>query len=413
MKSKKRFALLASLVAAVLIIPLWGGCARASTTIARGWSGLAGADGQIIYLTTTAGTSSGFMGCSTSDSQSHLIVLSGSDGGVLDTINFQESTLFYSTPTVSNGYAYVAGYNGYIYRINLSSGGTPQGVSPNKSKAQPIIGGIAVADGRAFVGSVDGTLYALDAVTLGTLWEFETGNEIWATPAVTGGIVYVGSFDKTIYALDAATGDRLWSHDTQGAIVASPVVSGGLVYVASLDRHIYAFDAVNGSLVWQFPATDTDMPSWFWATPALVDGKLYAPNTDGRIYVIDAGSGELTVQLTTSGSIVSDPVFADGRVVVVTEEGDIYTINTASQEFESSPYQLRAAGEKANLKVRAPLAAANGTVYIQAIDPGKVFEYDPLTREAWEIGTRTSTATSPPTSAPVTVTVTETVTTTG
>jgi len=423
MKYKKRLALFSGLIATLLILPLGAGCMRTSVA-AQGWSGVTGADGRLFYLTTVAGTGGGgFLGCNASSPLSQLLVLSGSDGGVLNTINFQESTVFYGASAVSGEFAYIPGYNGRLYRVNVVTGGTPQSVAVGSGKPQPIVGGVAVADGKVFVGSVDGRLYAFDA-SLERLWDFKTGDVIWSTPVVSGNTVYIGSFDKNIYAIDIATGNKKWSYALQGAVMAAPVVSGGMVYVASLDRHIYAFDAESGMLVWQFPAEGAaNAPSnWFWATPVLVDGKLYAPNTDGRVYVIDAQNGSLTAELKTSGSILSSPVTVDGRVVLVTEEGDIYSINTVTQQFEGSAYRLRtvasASVSNAQLTARASLATLNGMVYVQTSDPVRVFEFNPATREAQEIGTRQSTSTAPPTSstnttAVVTTTVTVTVTTTG
>ena len=36
----------------------------------------------------------------------------------------------------------------------------------------------------------------------GVAWEFETGDEVFSSPAVAGGTVYVGSWDNNLYALE-------------------------------------------------------------------------------------------------------------------------------------------------------------------------------------------------------------------
>lgn len=418
MKYKNRLALFVGLVAVILAIPMSSGCMRTSVA-AQGWSGIANANGQLFYLNTITGSGGGgFLSCSAPDSQSQMIILNAGDGGVANTIALPESTVFYGNPVISDGYAYVTGYNGRIYRINVTSGGTPQSAYLNTSKPRPIVGGAAVANGMVFAASIDGRLYALDATTLVKQWDFETKNTIWSTPAVYDNTVYIGSFDKSIYALNAASGEENWSYATQGAIVATPIVSGGLVYIASLDRHVYALDAASGELVWQYPTADATNPprNWFWATPVLVDGKLYAPNTDGGIYIIDAREGSLVDKIDVEGSIISSPVAVGGNVIVATEEGDIYTINTATQRLEGARCRLRTVPSSstlsnANLKVRASLSTANGMVYVQSTDPGRVFEFSPATNEAWEIGTRQSSSTNPP-SPSSTATVTTTVTTT-
>ena len=53
-----------------------------------------------------------------------------------------------------------------------------------------------------YVGSMDGKIYALDGATGIKKWEYETGGEVYSSPAIgPNGTVYVGSNDGKIYAL--------------------------------------------------------------------------------------------------------------------------------------------------------------------------------------------------------------------
>lgn len=78
----------------------------------------------------------------------------------------------------------------------------------------------AVANGKIYVGSYDGNVYALKAASGAKLWSFPTGGEVFSSPAVAKGVVYVGSNDKNVYALNAATGAKLWSYTTGYDVVA-------------------------------------------------------------------------------------------------------------------------------------------------------------------------------------------------
>ena len=62
-------------------------------------------------------------------------------------------------------------------------------------------------------------MYALDAASGGKLWEFETGGDIYSSPAVVGGTVFVGSYDNKVCGADpperrtktrVGTGMRRW-----------------------------------------------------------------------------------------------------------------------------------------------------------------------------------------------------------
>jgi outer membrane protein assembly factor BamB len=66
-----------------------------------------------------------------------------------------------------------------------------------------------------YVGSYDGTIYALNARTGALLWGFFAIYFVYSSPAVAKGVVYegagAGSTDAVI-ALKASTGHQVWRH---------------------------------------------------------------------------------------------------------------------------------------------------------------------------------------------------------
>ncbi len=104
-----------------------------------------------------------------------------------------------------------------------------------------VISSPAVAGDVVYVGSVDGNVYALDAVSGAKKWAYRTGNNVRSSPAVVGGVVYIGSVDGNVYAFDAASGAKKWTYQTKGPVGSSPAVAGGVVYVGSFSKNIYAF----------------------------------------------------------------------------------------------------------------------------------------------------------------------------
>ena len=69
----------------------------------------------------------------------------------------------------------------------------------------------AVIYGRVFLGNTDGRVYAYDASTGRLDWAVQTGAYVYASPAVAnapglGPTIYVGSYDGTFYALNARSG---------------------------------------------------------------------------------------------------------------------------------------------------------------------------------------------------------------
>ena len=50
------------------------------------------------------------------------------------------------------------------------------------------------------MGSLDGKVYCLDALSGAFIWSYTTGNSVYSSPAVAHGKVYVGSLDGNLYA---------------------------------------------------------------------------------------------------------------------------------------------------------------------------------------------------------------------
>src|ERR1019366_6103963 len=97
----------------------------------------------------------------------------------------------------------------------------------------------------------------LSPATVGSIdrhWSFQTGREIYSSPAVTGGIVYVGSDDNNLYALNATTGALVWKYLMGNIVYSSPAVANGIVYVGSgyPDSNLYALNARTGKVIWKY-----------------------------------------------------------------------------------------------------------------------------------------------------------------
>jgi outer membrane protein assembly factor BamB len=124
--------------------------------------------------------------------------------------------------------------------------------------------------GLTFVADRAGVVRALDGE--GKLrWSVRTGGPVYFPPTVAGGRAFVGSADGRVYALEAATGRFLWSYrvapearwiPVYGKLISTwPVAGGvavedGVVYAAAGIAHydgtyVVALDAVSGKPLWQ------------------------------------------------------------------------------------------------------------------------------------------------------------------
>lgn len=148
----------------------------------------------------------------------------------------------YGTPAAAGGVAFIPGYDGKLYAVDVEDGSLVW-VEPFETDGA-IVGGVATGDGAVYFGSSDGNAYAVDVETGQQLWEFETNEQIWSTPAVSGDAVYVTSLDSNLYVLDAESGVERWSFSTGAGIGAPPVVDEGLglVFVGGFDARLRAIE---------------------------------------------------------------------------------------------------------------------------------------------------------------------------
>ncbi|HSN70164.1 MAG TPA: PQQ-binding-like beta-propeller repeat protein [Steroidobacteraceae bacterium] len=230
-----------------------------------------------------------------------------------------------------------------------------------RARSQP-----TVAMGAVFVGSQDGTVYALDRETGCVHWTFRASAEV-RTPIViapwTAGeqphsrpIAVFGDLLARVYAIDALTGELLWQHKADdhpnATITAAPVLHENRVYVAvsSLEvtsaadpeyacctfrGSIVALDIDDGEVVWKsysIPDAPREVGRTAVGTPILAPSGApiwNSPTLDLERGVIYAGTGE---NYSSPANHTSDALLAfrleDGRLLWHTQAtaGDAWNV---------------------------------------------------------------------------------------
>lgn len=144
-----------------------------------------------------------------------------------------------------------------------------------QSGVQPIIAG-----GRVFLGTLRGTLHAIDAETGRDAWVFRTSGPILHAAAAGDGRVCVGSADGQVYAVDAGQGTEAWRFTTGAAVWNAPSIVAGTVVIGSRDGHLYALDLVTGKPRW---VADTGAPILQSPATDLRAGRVYVGSEDLRV----------------------------------------------------------------------------------------------------------------------------------
>ncbi len=172
-------------------------------------------------------------------------------------------------PIVSGGLVLVPTYAGRLHALDAGSG-EPRWtfLAEGPFFSPPSVD----SAGRVFITCQDRNVYALDRADGKRLWAFETGEGVWASPAVEDGTVYVGSRDGTFYALDANTGRPAWTAAVGAPVLSTAALDGERVYFAGEDLHAWALDRKTGAVRWRTRLTGQSARS-YW--PVVTDRFVY------------------------------------------------------------------------------------------------------------------------------------------
>ncbi|HTJ62837.1 MAG TPA: PQQ-binding-like beta-propeller repeat protein [Alphaproteobacteria bacterium] len=268
-----------------------------------------------------------------------------------------------ASPIVVDGVMYVAagggaiqgGGGGAVYALDAKTGAVKWTFSPQGAGISALNKGVAVADGKVFVGLSNAHVAAIDAKTGKLVWDGLAGEDppaagqfISVAPVVADGKVLVGvgsgdaGFRCRLAALDVKTGKQVWSfisipgpgepgHDTWpaegdawqhggGGVWATPAVDlelglvlfgtgsaypqyggdvrpGANLYTAS----VMAVDLKTGKYKWHFQTAhheiwESDVGGPELLYDAKIDGKtvkaVAALRTDGYLFLLDRKTGK-------------------------------------------------------------------------------------------------------------------------
>ena len=134
-----------------------------------------------------------------------------------------------ATPVVVDGVMYTSGNLGRTYALDAATGKELWTFTPEVDMqynryacCDQANRGVAVADGKVFVASLDGWLYALDEKSGAVMWKVDTLSDrsraytITGAPEIAGTLVIIGNagaeYDTRGYvtAYDVRSGDRKW-----------------------------------------------------------------------------------------------------------------------------------------------------------------------------------------------------------
>jgi polyvinyl alcohol dehydrogenase (cytochrome) len=116
----------------------------------------------------------------------------------------------------------------------------------------------------------------LKRLTLKWSFGFPDASVAWSQPALAAGRLFVGSQNGTVYSLDAKSGCIHWTVSASGGVRTAISVANRVAYFGDTSAHAYAVNADTGAVVWSRKVDDHPLAR-ITGSPALFEGRLYVP----------------------------------------------------------------------------------------------------------------------------------------
>ena len=211
-------------------------------------------------------------------------------------------------------------------------------------------------------------LLAIDTSTGQTRWKGSRGESRvgHVTPIlVDDGRQVISAAGDRVQAHDVSSGDRVWSIYSQGeGVTPSPVIAEGLIVTSSgfEEPTIRAIrgggegDVTETHIVWEQTKGVPALPSFLYVTP-----HLYSITRDNILHCIDASGGEVVWLQRLDGGHSASPVYADGKIYILSEEGVTLVLRPGPAYDEIARNEL-------NEKCMASMAVSRGQFFIRTAE---------------------------------------------
>jgi outer membrane protein assembly factor BamB len=257
--------------------------------------------------------------------------------------NFTADDGFWSTPIISEGYAYVGSDDNSLYQLNATN---ISQLIANYSTGYDIRASPTVVDGYVYVGGLDNKLHQLNATNITSVVGIITvGNSIYTSVAISDGYAYFGSYDGQFYQVNATNVTQLVANYSSGSVFSSPAVVDGYVYIGSITQnYTYQLNATNiTTQVANFTADNASHS--FYSNVVIANGYAYVGCYDNSTYQLNATNISQTIaNFSAMDYLGAAPAAANGYLYV--------------GSFDNYLYQKNASDISLGNTIAAPAAAA-------------------------------------------------------
>jgi outer membrane protein assembly factor BamB len=246
--------------------------------------------------------------------------------------------LWMGSPIVLDGSIYAPNSDGKLYVFSPDGRLVGTFATGGSLWSQP------ATDGKTlYVASMDHSVYAVDPANLSNaIWQTELDASIVSGVAVKDGKLYAGTINNSLYALDAASGDILWHVTLDGSIWGTPAVAAIADAEEEAAPEAGTTPAANASPEPSATEAPTATPEATSATGCETPGEALYIGTEtdtqgGTLYAINTADGCTLWTLPTASAIASSAIVNENTIYFVTENGMIQAVSSDGTTLWQQP----------------------------------------------------------------------------
>jgi len=309
-----------------------------------------------------------------------------------------------ATPIVVDGNMYTSGAWGAVYALDAKTGKELWAYKPDvdasygrRACCDVVNRGLAVWEGKVYVGTLDGFLVCLDAATGSVLWRMDTftdrtkGYTITSPPQVAGNIVMIGNSGGEygvrgyVTAYDLKTGEQKWrfwivpgdpanGHESEEMEMAAKTWDPNSQWPSGMGGTVWGESAYDRELNLLYIGTgnSTPYPIWF-RSPAGGDNLFLSsiiainPDNGKMVWYYQTTPGEIWDYTATQNIVLADlNINEQPRKVLMMapKNGFYYVLDRATGELLSAEKYTKVNwASHVDLKTGRPVLTEQGQWY--------------------------------------------------
>jgi outer membrane protein assembly factor BamB len=168
-------------------------------------------------------------------------------------------------------------------------------------------------------GNSLGLLKAISTKLCRIIWQKQLNGPVYSTPVTTEAIIVLGTVDGKIIGLDALTGMQLWEVKTGKPVLSEGIAGNGFVYIGGGDRVFYCIEAKTGKVIWQY----SDIHGLIQGKPSLCGSRIFFGAWDTYLYCLDKNTGTLNWKWNNGKS---QKLFSPGNITPVCSGDKVFIV---------------------------------------------------------------------------------------